>query len=136
VGEFGHQSVVLMSVALPMSQDDRRIEIAFDRLEAILDIGALEGEISIAEPQNFDLFLRDVFEKGGRAVPRLDLAQTGAAEDDPSHDEIGRLGGKAQDRSATPDLDIVGVCTQAKQPQRPSPFGRKNDAKQAAIPPK
>src|SRR5208282_3038468 len=31
------------------------------------------------------------------------------------------------------DLDIVGMGTQAEQPQRPSPFRRKNDAKQAAL---
>jgi hypothetical protein len=84
VGEFGHQSVVLMSVALPMSQDDRRIEIAFDRLEAILDLGSLKREVPVAEIQHLDLLFRNVFEEGGRAAPRLRPAQTDTTEDDPS----------------------------------------------------
>jgi hypothetical protein len=49
VGEFGQEPVVLMSVALPVSQDQRRIKVAFDGLEAILDIGTLEGEITVAK---------------------------------------------------------------------------------------
>src|SRR6202043_3700213 len=61
VGEFSQQPVVLMSVALPMGQDQRRIEISFKGLEIVLDIGPLEGEISVAEPQYLDLLFRDVF---------------------------------------------------------------------------
>jgi len=44
---------------------------------------------------HLDLFFRNVFEEGGRAIPRLDLAQAGAAEDDPPHDEIGHVNGEA-----------------------------------------
>jgi hypothetical protein len=82
--------------------------------------------VTVAEPQHLDLFFGNVFEKVGRAVARLDLAKTGAAEDDPPHDQIGHLGREAQHRSATADLNIVGVRTQAKQLQRPSPLRRKN----------
>src|SRR5271169_4375310 len=122
-----------MSVALPMGQDQRRIEIAFDGLETVLDIGALKREIAVAEPQYLDLLFRDVFEEGGRAVTRLDLARTRAAEDDPPHDKIGRLGGEAQDCSAAADLDVVGMRTQAQQLQLPAHFRRKNEAKQTPL---
>jgi len=108
VGELGQQPVVLLSVALPMSQDERRIKIAFEGLEVVLDIGALEGEIPVAEPQHLDPFSGNIFEKGG-AVLRLSLAQAGAAEDDPPRDEIWRLCSKAQDRSVAADLDVIGV---------------------------
>src|ERR1700731_5422362 len=126
VGEFGHQSVVLVSVALPMSQDDRRIEIAFDRLEAILDLGSVKREVPVAEIQHLDLLFRNVFEEGGRAAPRLCPAQADTTEDDPSHDELGHLGSEAQNGSTAADFDVVGVGTQAEELQRPSRLRRKN----------
>ena len=107
--------MVLMSVALPVGQDQRRLEIAFDRLEAILDVSALEREISVAEVQDIDLFFSDALKEGGRAVARLGSARAGTAEDDPSHYEIGNLCGETQNCSAAADLDVVGMRAQAEQ---------------------
>ena len=124
--KLGQQSMVLMSVALPMGQDERRIEIAFDGLEAVLDVGDLGGEISVAEPKHLDLFLRHTLKDGGRAVARLGPTLVIAAENDPSHDETGHLVSDAQNGSAAADLDVVGVGTQAKQLKWPLPVRWKN----------
>jgi len=126
--------MILMSVALPVGQDHRRIEIAFDALEAILDIGTLEGKVPVTKTQDFDLLLGNIFEEGDGTVPRLGLASAGGAEDYPSHNEIGHLCSEAQDRSAATDLNVVGMSTQAKQLQRSSPLRRKNEGQQAAAP--
>ncbi len=99
-----------------------------------VSFGALEREVTVAEPQHLDLFFGNVFEKGGRAVSRLGLAQADAAEDDPPHDQIGHLCSEAQNRSAAADLDIVGVSAHAKQLQPPLPFRRKNEGQQARSP--
>ena len=122
VSKLGQQPVVLMSVALPVGQDERRIEIAFDGLEAVLDVGALGGEIPIAEPKHLDLLSqKHAQERRPRCSAPRSRAGSIAAENDPSHDEIGYLGSDAQNGSAAADLDVVGVGTQAKQLQRPSP---------------
>lgn len=126
--------MILMSVALPVGQDHRRIEIAFDALEAILDIGTLEGKVPVTKTQDFDLLLGNIFEEGDGTVPRLGLASAGGAEDDPSHNEIGHLCSEAQDRSAATDFNVVSMSTQAKQLQRSSPLRRKNEGQQAAVP--
>ena len=78
-------------------------------------MSALEREIRAAEYQHLDLPLRNVFEEGGRAVSRLGRARADAIEDDPSHDEIGDLGGETQNRSATADLDVVRGAPRQKQ---------------------
>src|SRR4029077_14002818 len=106
-----------MSVVLPVGQDERRIKIAFDGLEVVLNVGALGGEVAITEPQHLDLLLRNMLKNGGRAVPPLGPTPLIAAENDPPHDETRSLGSDAQNGPAAPDLDVVGVGTQAKQPQ-------------------
>jgi len=118
--------MVLMGIVLPVGQDERRIEIAFEGLEAILDIGALGGEIPVAESKHLDLFLGNILKNGSRAVPRLGSTLRIPAENDPSHDETRHLGSDAQNGSAASDLDIIGVGTQAKQPKWPSFIRRKN----------
>jgi len=87
--------MILVSVMLTVCQDKRRIKIGFESLEAVLDLGALRGEISVAESEHLDFFLRHLLKKGSRAIPRLVLASTIAAENDPSHDETRYLSYKA-----------------------------------------
>jgi hypothetical protein len=114
VGELRHRSAILMGVTLPVSQDQSRIEIALGGLEGVLDVGALEREISVAEHQHLDLSLRNSRKVGGlfraSAAREPTLLKTNS-----SHDEVGDLGGETQNRSATADLDVVRVRTQAKQ---------------------
>ena len=126
--------MVLMSVALPMGQDHGRIEIAFEGLEAVLDIGTLKRKIPVTKAQDFDLFLGNISQEGGGTVPRLGFASAGGAEDDPSYDEIGHRASEAQNRSAATDLNVVGVSTQAKQPQRSLPLRWENEGQQAHSP--
>jgi len=90
-----------------------------------------KGKYPSRNPSTSICFSATFSRKGGRAVARLDLAKTGTAENDPPHDEIGHLCSEAQHRSATADLNIVCVRTQAKQLQRPSPLRRKNKRQQA-----
>ena len=106
-----------MSVVLPVGQDERRIEIAFDALEVVLNVGALGGEVAIAESKHLDLFLWNMLKNRGRAISRLVPTPLVAAENDPSHDETRYLGSNAQNGSAAADLDVVRVGTQAKQPE-------------------
>ena len=89
-------------------------------------MSALEREIPAAEYQHLDLPLRNVFEEGRRAAPRLRPAQADTTEDDPSHDELGHLGSEAQNGSTAADFDVVGVGTQAEELQLPSRLRRKN----------
>jgi hypothetical protein len=109
--------VVLVSVVVTVREDERRLEIAFDGLEAVFDIGALGREIAVAESKYLDLFLRHIFKHRSRAVSRFSPTPLIGAENDPSHDETRCLGSDAQNGSAAADLDIVGVGTQAKQPK-------------------
>src|SRR5271169_2855510 len=134
VGEFGEKPVVLMSVTHPMGQDQRRVEVAFDGLEAVLDVGALKREIPVAKTEYLDLLFTRVFEKRGGAFPRLDSAQAGGAEDDPPHEEMGHFSREAQNCPAAPDLDIVGMRPQAEQLQRSSRRWRKNEGEHATAP--
>jgi hypothetical protein len=104
-----------MSVVLPVRQDERRIEIAFDALKVVLNVGALGGKVAIAESKHFDLFLWNMLENRGCANPRLIPTRLVPAKNDPSHVEARYLGSNAQNCSAAADLDVVGVGTQTKQ---------------------
>src|SRR5262249_13181408 len=75
VREFGEQPMVLMGVAFAVSQNKRRIEIAFNILETVLYFGTLKGEISVAEPEHLNLFLTNIFKKCGCAVASLGPAR-------------------------------------------------------------
>src|SRR6516165_7005614 len=78
-----------MSVVLPVGQDERRIEIAFDVLEVVFNGGTLGGEKAIAESKHLDLFLWNMLKNRGRAVSRLVPTPLVAAKNDPSHVEAG-----------------------------------------------
>jgi hypothetical protein len=99
--------MVLMSVPLPVGKDDGRIEITFDALEAFLNVGTLKGKIPIPKIQDFDLLIRNFFKEVGGTVPCLGLASSGSTKDYPSDNEVGDLGGNAQNRSAATDLNVV-----------------------------
>src|SRR6516164_5684802 len=110
-----------MSVVLPVRQDERRIEIAFDALEVVLNVGALGGEVAIAESKHFDLFLWNVLKNRGRAISRFVPTPLVAAKNDPSHDAAGYFGSNAQNGSTAADLDVVRVGPQTKHPKCLSP---------------
>src|SRR6516165_8942063 len=113
-----------MSVVLPVGQDERRIEIAFDVLEVVFNGGTLGGEKAIAESKHLDLFLWNMLKNRGRAVSRLVPTPLVAAKNDPSHVEARYLGSNAQNGSAAADFNVVGVGTQTKQSKRLSPVRR------------
>lgn len=90
------------------------MEISFEDFKAVLDIGTIEGKISIAKPQYLDLRVGNILKERSRALLRLSSAQTFTTEDDPAHDKVGYFSGEAQDSSAAANLDIVGMSTQTK----------------------
>src|SRR5260221_7385308 len=74
VGKLGQEPVVLMSITLHVGQDQRRIEIAFEGLEMVLDLSALEREVPVAASHHLDPPFSDASEDIAPAVTALDLA--------------------------------------------------------------
>jgi len=112
--KLGNQPMVLVSIAMPMRQDQCRIKIGFDSLEVVLDLGTLKREIAVAEPAYIDLLVKDTLKKCAGAVPGLSFSNSGCAEDNPSYCEVGDLRYETKNRPAAPDLYVIGMGTQTK----------------------
>jgi hypothetical protein len=115
VSQFGNQPVILVSISAPMGQDQCRVKVGFDRLEVVLDIGTLEGEIPIAKPAYIDPFVNNTLKELRCAVSGFSFANFGCTEDYPSHCQVGELRDKAQNGSTATNLNVIGMGTQAKQ---------------------
>ena len=136
VGEFGDQPVVLMRVALPVGQDQRRIEIGFDGLEEVLYFGTLEGHIPVAEPQHLDLLFGNVFEEGGGAVLRLGAAWPAPLK---TTHRTTRSGNSATRRRMVPPqpISMSSACAPKQSSlSRPRLLRWNNKAEQAAASPR
>lgn len=121
-GKRADQAMVLMRVAAPMSEDQRRIEPAPHPGETILYRRALEGEIRIAKIEGLDIVLARIGEERLGGTPHLRAANVIAAEDDPLHLRPGHFRQQPQQRAATADFYVVGMGAQAEKPQGPAPF--------------
>jgi hypothetical protein len=117
VGQLGNQPMILVSISVPMGQDQSRIKVGFDRLKVVLDLGTLEREIPIAKPTYIDPLVCNTLKECRCAVFGFSFANLGCTEDYPSHCQVGDLRDKAQNGSTAANLNIIGMSTQAKQLQ-------------------
>jgi hypothetical protein len=115
VGQLRNQPMILVSVFRPVGQDQRWIEVGFDRLEVVFDLGALEWEIPIAKTSDIDSRFSRPMKECSRALSGFRFTNFGGAEDDPSHCQVRKLRNKTQHGSTAANLNVIGMGAQAKQ---------------------
>ena len=117
-GEFACQPVILMEVVAGVGEHDLRIDPQLQRLEEIFDLCARIGEKAVAEPVHLDPGGSEPGKKGSGAPPGLLLSFSGRREHDPVDLEGRVRAGERQQRSATPDLDVVRVTADREDATR------------------
>jgi hypothetical protein len=87
--------------------------------ESVLDCGPVEREVTVSEVIHTKLVIgiRPV-KKRRRTSTSLRMPDFVSAEDHPSYGRIGSFRYESRNRSAATNLDVIGMCAEAKDVQR------------------
>ena len=116
-------AMILVGVIATVREYDVRIDLAFDRLEFVLELSALIGEVAVAKAAQIDLRARRTAQKPIGRLRCFILARSDGAEDHPTNIECDAPLDPIEDRAAATYLDIVRVRAQAENAQRRIPGG-------------
>jgi hypothetical protein len=109
--------VILVRIAAPVRENERRIKTALQGLEMVLYVGTLRRKEAVPKLEHFHCVIASLEKQGGAPV-RLALTLANSAEHDPEHSECRNFAHEPQDGRAAPDLDIVGMSAQAEEIER------------------
>jgi hypothetical protein len=119
-GQVGHDSVVLVPVVTHVSEDDVRTEFARETFERVLDGIEMRREVSVTEFMEVDRFFRPGAEEFPSSTLCLARAGSSCAPDHPSEFWSRSSSHQLRQCAAAPDLDVVRVRANTKDPERRS----------------
>jgi len=119
-GQVGHDSVVLVPVVTRVSEDDVWTEVARETFERVLDGIEMRREISVPKFMEVDRSLRRGAEEFPSSTLCLARAGPSCAPDHPSEFWSRSSSHQSRQRAAAPDLDVVRVRANTKDPERRS----------------
>ena len=134
--ELGDEAVVLVPVRERVREDQVRVELALEILEALLDPQALPRQEAVAERERVQPLGPVRAQEAERALPGLAQPRPVGAEHGPVDLRARRPLEQPQQRPAAADLDVVAVRADA-QHERPilSPQSQAELPHQAALRP-
>ena len=110
--------MVLVPVVASVSEDDVRTELASKTFERILDCIEMGREIAVPKFVQVDRSLRRGPEDFASPAFCLAGAGSGRTPDHPSEFRSRSSSRQLRQRTATPDLDVIRMRTEAKDPER------------------
>lgn len=116
--EIRDDAMILVPVGACVGENDVGLELAGQALKRILDCIELCREVTIAEFVQQHGALRCSSEEFARSVLRFARSMPGSAQHHPAELRLRFLSRKLRQRAAAPDLDIIRMRAQAKNPER------------------
>ena len=113
--QVGCQAMVLMKIVTRVREHELRADCLLERLEDLLDGGAVIRQESVPEGVHLDGSRSGGREERVGARARLLRTRLIGGEDNPGHVQLRKPAGERQDGSATADLDVVGMATDDEQ---------------------
>ncbi len=112
-GKFAEQAMVLMSIALPMGEDQIGIDLCLHAFEIFFDLLRAVGKKTVAIFLKDDLLVATRRKQLGGLGSFL-TARAGSGENDPVQPELGEKLLEMQKSPAATDFDIVRMGAKAK----------------------
>ena len=100
-----------MAIIPKVSKDQVGLYARLQRLEEILDYGALVRKIAVSELLDDYMRRAGIPEECPRALFRFGLSLALRSEYYPPHGESGSFPGKLPNRGATTNLDVIGIAS-------------------------